>query len=49
MELIFSTIALCASAFCILVELSIIQIKKPKEDKYENFRNEKGLLGRKKE
>jgi hypothetical protein len=44
-----STLAFSISLFVLLVELDIIQVKKPKQDKYENFRNEKGLLGRKKE
>jgi len=48
-ETILSTIAICISIVSILLYTGILRIDKPKPDKFEKYRNEDGLLGKKKD
>jgi len=48
MDNILASIALCLSIFSVLNILGIVRFDKPKTDKFEKFRDENGLLGRKK-
>lgn len=43
------TLSLSLSIVSLLINLDIIIINKPKTDKYEKYRNEYGLLGKRKE
>ena len=47
--LIFATLALCVSIVSILLHIGVIRISESKPDKFEKYRNEDGLLGKKKE
>jgi hypothetical protein len=51
LSLILSTISICASLISILFSLDVIHTRKANEkpDKYEKYRNEDGLLGKKKD
>lgn len=45
MEIVIATIAFCASTFAVLVSCGIVNVSKPKPDKYEKYRDKDGLLG----
>jgi len=48
-SVILSTFAICLASLALLANFGIIQFNKGKPDKYEKYRNNDGLLGRKKD